>query len=153
MALRRDGGRAVILVASLGLAVASWTGGPKARAGGDAPGHRALDGGTDASPSTVARPRSDVVRTDALKQAPCERLGLDVDKGVSATDLETVRKALALKNPDVIIGVHYADRRRSRLEITSNHGTRCLTYGSVYTFTRTKTGWRWLRDEVGRVVY
>jgi hypothetical protein len=101
----------------------------------------------------VARPRSETVGTDAPKRAPCERLRLDIDKGISATDVETVRKALALKKPEVVISVHYANHQQSRLEVTTNHGTRCSSYGSIYTFARTKTGWRWLRDEIGGVNY
>jgi hypothetical protein len=153
MASRRDRRLGVIVFSSLGVAVASWTGGPGARAGGDVLGDHSPDGGTDASPSTEAQRRSDMVGTNAVKRAPCERLRLHVDKGISATDVERVRKVLALKSSEVVISVMYADRRHSRLEVTSNHGTRCLSYGSVYTFTRTKAGWRWLRDEVGGVVY
>ena len=95
-----------------------------------------------ASSTAIAKPR-----------APCERLTLDLDKGLRKGEVESIRGALALKSQEVIISIYYANHRHSRLEVTTNFGTECLTYGSVYTFVWTKTGWRWLRNIAGGVVY
>jgi hypothetical protein len=80
-------------------------------------------------------------------------LVLQVEKGLSRSDVRAIRHALRLKSPEVMIDVRFVNRRHTRVEVTTNHGSKCLSYGSIYTFSRTKSGWEWLRNLGGGVNY
>jgi hypothetical protein len=77
----------------------------------------------------------------------CEPVTLEVDEGLSASDIRGIRRALALRRPEVILSIHFIYGSRSRVQVTTNVGARCLSYGSFYAAARTKNGWR--RDTIG----
>jgi len=80
-------------------------------------------------------------------------LTLERDRGISRADVDSIKRALALKSSEVVVDIHYVDRRHSRVEVMTNDGRCYLSGGSIYTFARTKSGWRWVPDSVGAFVY
>jgi hypothetical protein len=141
------------VLTSIGLVVATPTGGWSETPTRNGTQHQAPDAGSD---TTLSAPNSSQVgptTSEAKKRAPCDRLTLELDRGISPADVAAIRRALALKSTEVVIGMHYVDRRHSRVEVSTNHGRCYLSGGSIYTLARTKGGWRWLRNMIGGFVY
>jgi hypothetical protein len=141
------------VLTSIGLAVATPAAGWSETPTRPGTQHEAPDAGADAILSATNSTQVGPTARAAKQRAPCDRLTLELDRGLSRADVDSVKKVLALKSAEVVIGLHYVDRRHSRLEVTTNHGRCYLSGGSIYTFLRTRSGWRWLRNSIGSFVY
>jgi len=102
------------------------------------------DGGVpDASNDSKPDRRSERARGSGLPaENRCVRPTFSVEKGMSRADVRAVRRALHLVRSEVLVSMRYANRRHTRIEVTTNFGTECISGGGIYTFTLTKSGWR-----------
>ena len=107
------------------------------------------DAGRDAEPSSVTPSRPVACCSAVESRAPCERVTLELDAGLSAADVAAIRRALSLKRPEVIISVHYYAGTRSQVLVTTNQGSKCLSSESIYALVRAKSGRRWIRSLIG----